>query len=72
MSYISPDTLNEETREGTIPYYRVHVRITERRGDLDIQPGMTATVEIKTGSQTVWRYLTKPITKTLDESLRER
>jgi adhesin transport system membrane fusion protein len=33
---------------------------------------MTATVEIKTGRQTVLRYLTKPITKTLNESLRER
>lgn len=75
VSYISPDTLNEETREGIIPYYRVHVRITgrpKRSEKIDIQPGMTATVEIKTGSQTVWRYLTKPITKTLDESLRER
>lgn len=77
VSYISPDTLNEETREGSFPYYRVHIRITERqprgrRGEIDIQPGMTATVEIKTGKQTVWRYLTKPITKTLDESLQER
>lgn len=39
---------------------------------IDIQPGMTATAEIKTGRQTVLRYLTKPITKTLDEALRER
>jgi adhesin transport system membrane fusion protein len=33
---------------------------------------MTASVEIKTGSNTVWKYLTKPITKTLTESLGER
>jgi adhesin transport system membrane fusion protein len=33
---------------------------------------MTATVEIRTGERTVWRYLTRPITRTLDESLRER
>ena len=39
---------------------------------IHIQPGMTATVEIKTGSNTVLRYLTKPITKTLSESMRER
>ena len=39
---------------------------------IDIQPGMTATVEIKTGSNTVLRYLTKPITKTISESLGER
>jgi adhesin transport system membrane fusion protein len=39
---------------------------------IEIQPGMTALVEIRTGSNTVWKYLTKPITKTLNESLAER
>jgi adhesin transport system membrane fusion protein len=78
VSYISADTLNEETREGAQPYYRVQIKtsgrsLSSRRNErLDIQPGMTATVEIKTGSKTVWRYLTKPITKTMDESLGER
>lgn len=78
VSYISADTLNEETRNGEMPYYRVQIKtlgrnLTSRKNErIDIQPGMTATVEIKTGSQTVLRYLTKPITKTLDESLRER
>jgi membrane fusion protein, adhesin transport system len=78
VSYISADTLNEETRAGEMPYYRVQIKtlgrnLSSRKNErIDIQPGMTATVEIKTGSQTVWRYLTKPITKTLDESLRER
>lgn len=42
----------------------------ERR--LEIQPGMTTTVEIKTGERSVLKYLTKPITKTLGESLSER
>jgi adhesin transport system membrane fusion protein len=42
------------------------------RQRIDIQPGMTATVEIKTGSNTVLRFLTKPITKTLGESMLER
>jgi multidrug efflux pump subunit AcrA (membrane-fusion protein) len=39
---------------------------------LELQPGMTTTVEIRTGSQTVLKYLTKPVTKTLGESLTER
>jgi multidrug efflux pump subunit AcrA (membrane-fusion protein) len=39
---------------------------------LAIQPGMTTTVEIRPGSQTVLKYLTKPVTKTLNESLTER
>ncbi len=78
MSYISADTLNEETRAGDMTYYRVQVKTQDRNLSsrqnerIDIQPGMTASVEIKTGRQTVLRYLTKPITKTLDESLGER
>jgi adhesin transport system membrane fusion protein len=32
---------------------------------------MTVTAEIKTGTQTVFDYLTKPITKTLSESMTE-
>jgi adhesin transport system membrane fusion protein len=78
VSYISADTLNEETRAGDMPYYRVQVKTRDRNLSsrtnerIDVQPGMTASVEIKTGSQTVLRYLTKPITKTLDESLGER
>ena len=39
---------------------------------MDILPGMTATVEIKTGRKSVLQYLTKPIVKTLSESLGER
>lgn len=39
---------------------------------LDIQPGMTAMVEIKTGRRTVMEYLTKPVIKTLSESMGER
>jgi adhesin transport system membrane fusion protein len=78
VSYISADTLSEETRAGEMTYYRVQVKtrdrnLSSRKSErIDIQPGMTATVEIKTGGQTVLRYLTKPITKTLDESLGER
>ena len=40
--------------------------------DLEIQPGMTAMVEIRTGSNTVLHYLTKPVVKTLSEALGER
>lgn len=69
VSYISADTLNEDVRNNEQPYYRVQIKISER---IDIQPGMTATVEIKTGKKTVLRYLTKPITKTLSESMGER
>ena len=77
VSYISADTQNEETRNGDMPYYRAQIKTTGRISSgknerIDIQPGMTATVEIKTGRQSVLRYISKPITKTLDESPRER
>lgn len=76
--YISADTLNEEVRGNDQPYYRVQIKTQARNlvgrqnQRIEIQPGMTATVDIKTGSKTVWRYLTKPITKTMQESLGER
>jgi adhesin transport system membrane fusion protein len=76
--YISADTLNEEVRGYDQAYYRVQIKtrshsLDDRRNKrIDIQPGMTATVEIMTGRNTVLRYLTKPITKTMNESLGER
>ncbi|MFM2111878.1 MAG: hypothetical protein RLZZ271_538 [Pseudomonadota bacterium] len=78
VSYISADTLQEETRTNEPPYYRVQVKTSARNlvgknsERILIQPGMTATVEIKTGSSTVFRYITKPITKTIGESMGER
>lgn len=82
VSYISPDALSEKTQAGEHAYYRVQIRINEdalllrNRASsgkpIEIQPGMTATVEIATGQQTVLMFLTKPITKTLSESLGER
>ncbi|WP_019520239.1 HlyD family type I secretion periplasmic adaptor subunit [Faucicola boevrei] len=77
VSYISPDTLMEQTPKGQEPYYRVqiHIKGAEFQGrekDIVIRPGMTATVEIKALERTVLNYLTKPITKTLSEGLGER
>jgi membrane fusion protein, adhesin transport system len=79
VTYISADTLSDETRNpNEPPFYRVQVKtkvgdITQHAAKrIEIQPGMTASVEIKTGSNTVWKYMTKPITKTFAESLGER
>lgn len=78
LTYISADTLTEDLRQGEQPYYRVMVRTEGRRfsarpgEQLDIQPGMTATIEIKTGQRSVLSYLLKPVVKTLSESLGER
>ena len=78
LSYISADTLEENTQRGDVPFYRVHIRTQGRKfsgrpdAKLEILPGMTATVEVKTGKNTVLSYLLKPIVKTLKESMGER
>ena len=78
VSYISPDTLTDDLRQGEQAYYRIRVRVGDRSFSgrpgpgIDLQPGMTATVEVKTGTNTVLRYLAKPIIKTIQESLVEK
>ena len=79
VTYISPDTLTEETRQGTQSYYRVQIRIKESEfkgkasgTQIQVRPGMTASVDIKAMERTVLSYLTKPITKTLSQSMGER
>ena len=80
LIFISPDTLSENLnlQQGEQPYYRVRVQTNGRKfsgspdKELDIQPGMTATIEIKTGSNTVLHFLVKPIFKTLGQAFRER
>ena len=77
---ISPDTLTEERSDGTThTYYRVTLEVDtasmrpRHAGEtIDLQPGLTATAEILTGSQTVWEYITKPILRTTRQSLQER
>lgn len=79
VTYISPDTLTENGAGAGQDrvFYRVHVRVdtrsmVRRPGEpIAIQPGMTATVEIKTGSNTVLRYLLKPIIKTVSGAMGE-
>ena len=78
LTYISADTLNEDIKQGEQAYYRVQVKTESPRfnrrpnENLQLQPGMTATIEIKTGGNTVLKYLLKPVIKTLNESLGER
>lgn len=76
--YVSPDTIKEEGKNADLTYYRVHVVIpgnpvtTQIGRKLDILPGMTAQVDIRTGKRTVMDYLLKPLKKTLSDSLGER
>ena len=78
VSYISPDVLTEETKQGPMTYYRVRVTITgtEFKGDkasqIQVRPGLTASVEIKAMDRTVLSYLIKPLSKTMSMSMGEK
>ena len=58
-------------------YYQIRVRTkystpTAGPSMVRILPGMVATVDIRTGKNTVLHYLLKPIIKTKEMALRER
>ena len=76
--YVSADTIKETTSRGDEIYYRVHVKpsdvpvVTNIGKSIEILPGMTAQVDIRTGERSVMDYLLKPLRKTLMESMGER
>lgn len=78
LIYLSADTISEDLKQGEKAYYRGQIEtqgkvFSGKPGqNLDIQPGMTATAEIKTGTHTVLSYLLKPMIKTLNTSLGEK
>lgn len=78
VQYVSPDALSENSPQGEHIYYRVHVQIDPQKMNdpqhkpLDITPGMTAQVEIRTGQMSVLDYILKPIVKTFSSAFTER
>ncbi|UCU92183.1 HlyD family type I secretion periplasmic adaptor subunit [Hydrogenophaga taeniospiralis] len=78
LTFLSADTMSEDLKQGEQAYYRVQVKTASNRfnrrseDNLSLQPGMTASIEVKTGQNTVLMYLLKPIIKTLNESFGER
>jgi len=86
VEHISPDTLRDERRGGApatdVPneessFYRVLVRTSQTSlrtpagQELPIIPGMTASVEMLSGTKTVMQYLLKPVNRAA-EAMRER
>ena len=78
IDYISPDALTEEGKaaSGDSSYYRALIRtevstLKQKDQPLPIIPGMTASVEIRTGEQSVLRYLLKPMLR-YNEAFTER
>jgi adhesin transport system membrane fusion protein len=78
VSYLSADTLTDDLKQGEPAYYRMQVQAEQKHlgsqagAAIQLQPGMTVSVEVKTGKSTVLRYLAKPITKTLQEAMAEK
>jgi adhesin transport system membrane fusion protein len=75
VDFISADTFEDERDVRADSFYRVTVRVdtkgfTERQRDIEIRPGMRATVELQTGSKTILQYLLKPLYKSR-EAFRE-
>jgi multidrug efflux pump subunit AcrA (membrane-fusion protein) len=81
VSYISPDALGDtEQQRGTGPDntdYRVIIRtertatLREKGKPLPVLPGMTATVDMRTGERSVLNFLLRPMLKS-KEAFRER
>jgi adhesin transport system membrane fusion protein len=75
LIFISADTVTDNLKQDEQPYYRVQVRVSAvsvKEKGFQMQPGMTATVEVLSGKRSVLNFLLKPIVKTLSESLGER
>jgi adhesin transport system membrane fusion protein len=71
---ISADTITDEKGDS---FYRVKLQreapLPSQKGkNLEILPGMVASVDIITGKKTIMSYLLKPFTKTLGDALHER
>lgn len=78
LNYLSSDTLVEQGPNGqSMSYYRARVQLDARQANpllakVELKPGMTSTIDIKTQSRSVLRYLVKPVIKTFSGALNER
>jgi adhesin transport system membrane fusion protein len=73
VEYISSDTLREKDPSGKMQiFYQVNVLITSKNPKIIPKLGMSAMLEIKTGSRSLFNYLTKPIIRGFSGSLSEK
>ncbi len=80
LTYISADTVRDESRPGEVEFYRVHIEtdmthgaiaVTATGRQIEVMPGMTAVVDIRTGTRTALAYFLAPFRRVLDEALTE-
>jgi len=82
LVYLSSDTLVEQGSNGqNSSYYRAHVKLDADKARshpnpmlaaVILKPGMTATVDIRTGQRSVLKYLAKPIYRAFGGAMNER
>lgn len=78
LTYLSSDTLVEQGPNGqSISTYRAQIRLdkvqeNQMLAKVALKPGMTSTIDIKTRTRSVLRYLLKPVIKTFSGALNER
>lgn len=79
LTYISPDTLSEQGANGqTQTYYRVRARIAppqagnDKTRQISVKPGMTVSIDIRTGTRSVLGYLGKPLSRAFSGAMNER
>jgi HlyD family secretion protein len=75
VEIVSPDSVSLKEGDSNV-YFHTRVRLNDKASTLvakgiRLRPGLVATAEIKSGRRTIISYLSDPILKTGDESLRE-
>lgn len=74
LSFVAADSVNDADGK---PFFQAYVRpertyLGATSGDMPIRPGMTATVDIKTGTRSVIEYLLKPVVRLRYDAFHER
>jgi adhesin transport system membrane fusion protein len=81
LSYISADTVRDDSRSGDPAFYRVHVEtdippgapaVTQLGRSIEVMPGMTAAIDIRTGTRSALSYFLAPLRRGIDEAFTER
>lgn len=80
LIYLSSDTLTEKGPSGRdTTFYRAHVKVNEdafeanpKFAGVDLRPGMTTNVDIRTAKRTVLHFLGKPILRAFSGALTQR
>ena len=80
LIYLSSDTLTEQGPGGReTTYYRAHVKVNEdafeanpKFAGVELRPGMTTNVDIRTAKRTVLHFLGKPILRAFSGALTQR